>query len=406
METRKGAKPIRGVKLSAARAQVYADVNRDDLLIVAFEPNSVGAAVTTQNRFCAAPVHRLREHLVAADKIRYWLLNAGNANAGNGIAGLVDCDATLKALADASGCQINEIWPFSTGVIGEPLPVQKIISAIPVALGSLKSNKAAWMSAAEAIMTTDTYPKLRHITTELEGVPISITGIAKGSGMIHPNMATMFGLIATDANITSECLQIMLSRAVSHSFNCVTIDGDTSTNDACAIVATRQANHSLITDVDSSAGQIVQKALSVICNDLAELLARDGEGASKFVRVICENAANNEDAHLVANAIALSPLIKTALAASDPNWGRILAAVGRAPLKEINISSIDIWVNRIQIVSCGERHSDYTEERGQAAMEPTDIDIRVSLGQGDGYARLMTCDLTKEYIRINADYRS
>ncbi len=406
MNTYKGGKSIPGVALSSVRAPVYQNKDRDDLVIIAFEPGSVGAAVTTTNQFCAAPVHRLRAHLEMSKQVRYWLLNSGNANAGTGLEGLSACDETMRVLAKLSGCKVTEIWPFSTGVIGELLPTNQIAAAIPAAFDGLCSDRSAWERASKAIMTTDTQPKLRHISIELDGIPVTLSGMAKGSGMIHPNLATMFGLIASDINISPDCLQAMLSRAVSHSFNCVTIDGDTSTNDACAVVATRQAKHSMISDLDSKQGQVFQEALSELCDDLAEMLARDGEGAGKFVRVVCEGASSPEDAHVIANTVALSPLVKTALAASDPNWGRILAAIGRAPVGQIDVSSVNIWLNNVHIVAGGARHPNYTEDAGRAAMAPTDVEIRISMGQGAGSSRVMTCDFTSKYVQINAEYRS
>jgi len=255
-------------------------------------------------------------------------------------------------------------------------------------------------------MTTDTHPKLRHIQCEIDGKTVSITGMAKGSGMIHPNMATMFGLIASDVAMAADCLQVLLTRAVNHSFNCITVDGDTSTNDVCAIVATQQAGNRLIGNPDSQEAQIFALALSALADDLAEMLARDGEGATKFVSVSCETATNDADAHIIANTVALSPLVKTALAASDPNWGRILAAVGRAPVSRLEIDQVNIWINSVQIVQNGSRHSEYTEEAGRTAMEAVDIAIRISMGTGSGYCRVMTCDLTNDYVRINAEYRS
>jgi glutamate N-acetyltransferase/amino-acid N-acetyltransferase len=406
MKSSEGGLPVRGVRLGAVRAPVYENKDRDDLLLMAFDEGSVGACVTTANQFCAAPVHLLRAHLASTPHVRYWLLNAGNANAGTGEPGLDACRQTIASLAAFTGTSSDTVWPFSTGVIGEPLPMQAICDAIPKAYDTCDSSVAAWERASRAIMTTDTHPKLRHIQCEIGGQTVTLTGMAKGSGMIHPNMATMFGLIASDVAMTAECLQILLGHAVNQSFNCVTVDGDTSTNDACAIVATQMAGHETICDPASSEAQIFASALSALADDLAEMLARDGEGATKFVRVICEAASSDQDAHAIANTVALSSLVKTALAASDPNWGRIVAAVGRAPISQIAIDRVNVWINDIQIVENGGRHPKYTEEAGQAAMNPVDIDIRISMGVGSGYCRVMTCDLTKEYVRINAEYRT
>ena len=406
MKSSEGGLPVRGVRLGAVRAPVYENKDRDDLLLMAFDEGSVGACVTTANQFCAAPVHLLRAHLASTPHVRLWLLNAGNANAGTGESGMDACRQTIALLAALTGTSSDTVWPFSTGVIGEPLPVQAICDAIPKAYDICDSSVAAWERASRAIMTTDTHRKLRHIQCEIGGQTVTLTGMAKGSGMIHPNMATMFGLIASDVAMTAECLQTLLGHAVNHSFNCVTVDGDTSTNDACAIVATQMAGHETICDPASPEAQIFASALSVLADDLAEMLARDGEGATKFVRVICEAASSDQDAHAIANTVALSPLVKTALAASDPNWGRIVAAVGRAPISQIAIDRVNVWINDVQIVENGGRHPKYTEQAGQAAMNPVDIDIRISMGVGSGYCRVMTCDLTKEYVRINAEYRT
>ena len=406
MKSSVGGSPVNGVRLCAVRAPVYQNKDRDDLLLMAFDEGSVGACVTTTNQFCAAPVHVLRAHLASTPSVRYWLLNAGNANAGTGTPGMEACRQTISTLASLANVSDDAIWPFSTGVIGEPLPVQSICDALPKALNACDSSVDAWERASYAIMTTDTHPKLRHIQCEIGGQTVTLTGMAKGSGMIHPNMATMFGLIASDVVMTGECLQTLLKHAVNHSFNCITVDGDTSTNDACAIVATQTAGHEIITDPVSPDAQIFAGVLSALADDLAEMLARDGEGATKFVRVICEDATSDEDAHAIANTVALSPLVKTALAASDPNWGRIVAAVGRAPVSAIAIDRVNVWINDVQIVENGGRHPEYTEEAGQAAMNPVDVDIRISMGVGSGYCRVMTCDLTKEYVRINAEYRT
>ena len=406
MKSLSGGHTVSAVQLSSLRAPVYQSKDRDDLVVMAFGPESIGAAVTTTNRFCAAPVSVLRAHLQSTSNVRYWLLNAGNANAGTGQAGIVACEQTLKALARLSNTPIELIWPFSTGVIGEPLPVESICGAIPYALNNLDESIAAWESASKAIMTTDTHPKLRHIQCVIDGKTVTLTGMAKGSGMIHPNMATIFGLVVTDAMISRQCLQTLLARAVDHSFNCVTVDGDTSTNDTCAIVATQAVDHSLIEDIDSQQAICFYESLSFLCDDLAEMVARDGEGATKFVRVICDSAANDHDAHVIANTVALSPLVKTAFAASDPNWGRIVAAIGRAEVDCILIELVNVWINDLQIVQNGWRHPDYDEDAGQAVMNANDIDVWISMGLGSGYCRVMTCDLTTEYVRINAEYRT
>jgi glutamate N-acetyltransferase / amino-acid N-acetyltransferase len=406
MKSSVGGLPIQGVRLGAVKAPVYRDKERDDLLLMAFDEGSVGAAVTTTNQFCAAPVHVLRAHLTSTPHVRFWLLNAGNANAGTGKPGMDACYKTVAGLAANAGVSKDSVWPFSTGVIGEPLPVKSIQDAIPRAINALGGFVDHWECASRAIMTTDTHPKLRHIQCDIQGKTVTLTGMAKGSGMIHPNMATMFGLIASDVVMSADCLQSILTGSVGHSFNCITVDGDTSTNDACALVATQKAGHELIDDPKSPDAQQFANALSDLCDDLAEMLARDGEGATKFVRVVCEEALSNSDAHVIANTVALSPLVKTALAASDPNWGRIVAAVGRVPVSEITIEKVNVWINDVQIVQNGGRHPEYTEEAGQTAMSSQEIVIRIAMGVGSGSCRVMTCDLTKEYVRINADYRT
>jgi glutamate N-acetyltransferase/amino-acid N-acetyltransferase len=406
MKSSEGGLLVKGVRLGATRAPIYENRDRDDLVLMGFDEGTVGAAVTTTNRLCAAPVHVLRANLATTASVRFWLLNAGNANAGTGKSGMDSCLQTVRAVAKLAGVDTEMVWPFSTGVIGEPLPVQSICDALPRAMSVFEGSSVAWDRVSRAIMTTDTRPKLRHIQCHIGGQTVSLTGVAKGSGMIHPNMATMFGLIASDVVMEADCLQVLLTRAVNHSFNCVTVDGDTSTNDVCAIVATQQAGHAVIDNPDSQDAQIFALALSALSDDLAEMLARDGEGATKFVSVVCETATNDADAHTIANTVALSPLVKTALAASDPNWGRIVAAVGRAPVPQLEIEQVDIWINSVQIVQKGSRHSEYTEEAGRTAMESVDIVIRISMGVGSGYCRVMTCDLTNEYVRINAEYRT
>ncbi|MDC1208769.1 bifunctional glutamate N-acetyltransferase/amino-acid acetyltransferase ArgJ [Litorivicinus sp.] len=406
MRSERGAIPIRGVRLGSVRAPVYERKDRDDLMICAFDSGTVGSALTTNNRFCAAPVKILKANRDHTAAVSHWLINAGNANAGTGELGMNACKATIQKLSREAQVPPETIWPFSTGVIGELLPFDLINLAIPRVLDDLSETSKAWERAAAAIMTTDTYSKLRHLKCDIGGVTVSLTGMAKGSGMIHPDMATMFGLIMTDVAISSDCLNSALKKAVGHSFNCITVDGDTSTNDVCAVAATGKAGNPMITDIKSPDGFLFQSALSALCDDLAEMLARDGEGATKFVRVIVRGAKTNEDAHVVANTIALSPLVKTALAASDPNWGRVLAAIGRAPVDDIEISHVQVWINGVQIVRDGSRFSEYTESQGQAAMAIADIDIEIEIGRSDGFCRVMTCDLTKEYVRINAEYRT
>lgn len=386
--------PVAGVRLAAIESGIRYK-NRLDLVLVEIEAGATVAGVFTQNAFCAAPVSVARENLDSTDS-RYFLINTGNANAGTGEQGVLDALRCCQSVADIARIDIREVLPFSTGVIGERLPVEKIVAGIPDAFTSLE--KSGWEKAARGIMTTDTRPKLVSRRIDVEGKSVSITGIAKGAGMIKPNMATMLAYVFTDAAIPRKQLQEILRRASDKSFNRITVDGDTSTNDCCMLVATGKSS------VTVNAG--IESAIEGVFQDLAVALIKDAEGASKFITVQVEQGANSKECLAVAYAVAESPLVKTALFASDPNWGRILAAVGRAGLQDLDIKAIEIRLGEVQLVSGGEVSASYTEALGQREMDRDEITLTISLGRGDSVETVWTSDLSLDYIRINADYRS
>jgi glutamate N-acetyltransferase/amino-acid N-acetyltransferase len=391
--------PIEGIRLAATHSGIKQDSRLKDLALVEIEDGSSVAAVFTRNRFCAAPVTVARQHLAQLPGSRYLLINSGNANAGTGVDGM---DAALKScMAVAEKAEVNPeaILPFSTGVIAAPLPVAKIIAAIPSLYASLRADN--WLQAAEAIMTTDTLPKACSEQVVIDGRPVSITGISKGSGMIKPDMATMLSYVATDAMIEPEELRLLLAQAVANSFNSITVDGDTSTNDSCVLVATGTSS----VRVSNSNTEFVV-ALTQIFEQLAQAIIRDAEGATKFVEIEVEQAPSVADAREVAYSIAHSPLVKTALFASDPNWGRILAAIGRAPVDSLDIDLVDLYLGDTCLLRQGLPDPEYTETKGQAAMTAEEISIRVNLNQGGGAARVWTSDLSYDYVKINAEYRS
>lgn len=394
--------PVPGVRLGATCAGIKYS-NRNDLVIIELAEGGTCAAVFTRNAFCAAPVSVAREHLLTAMP-RYLLINSGNANAGTGAAGLSAAIESCKTVAATRGCAINQVLPFSTGVIGELLPLDKIAVAVPDALTAL--TEQGWATAARAIMTTDTVPKLVSRQIELSGRTVTITGMAKGSGMIRPDMATMLAYIATDALVDRHLLQCCLESAVKPSFNSITVDGDTSTNDACVLMASGVSESSPITDEYSPEFACFSAAVEAVCMDLARAIILDGEGATKLVEVLVEDAQTESEARNVAYTIAHSPLVKTALFAADPNWGRILAAVGRTGLAGLDIAAIRIWLDDVCIVRDGGRASDYTEAAGQRVMDQSALTIRVALGRGDAATRILTCDLSYDYVKINAEYRS
>ena len=393
---------VHGVKIGSAEAYVRYQ-NRRDLVIFEFSPGTNVAGVFTQNAFCAAPVHISKAHLKLGNP-RYLVINTGNANAGTGKTGMVNAEATCEKLAELAGVSKAEILPFSTGVIGEQLPMPRLLSGLQPALDSLRDD--AWVDAATGIMTTDTKPKGASEQFELDGVTYTMTGISKGAGMIRPNMATMLGFVATDAPIARDLVQQMLSTAVNQSFNRITIDGDTSTNDSCIFAATGQAGGAEIASTEDPRFAQVSEVLTRVMKRLAQLIVRDGEGATKFITVAVEGGADTQECCDIAYSIAHSPLVKTALFASDPNWGRILAAIGYAGVKDLDVEKIQVWLDDVQICKDGGAAEDYTEEAGARVMAQTEITIRVALGRGAAKDTVYTCDLSYDYVKINADYRS
>ena len=393
---------ISGIKLGIAQAGIKT-AGRDDLLLVRLSPSTRTAARFTQNAFRAAPVDMAASHLAATrGRPRCLLINTGNANAGTGEAGHQAAMACCDAVATELGISRSEVMPFSTGVIGEPLPADRIISSISKARGNLTEDN--WERAAGAILTTDALPKLRAVEVDLAGQHCRITGIAKGAGMICPNLATMLAFIATDAEIDQPLLETLLSTAVDASFNRITVDGDTSTNDAVTLSATGHSGVEIL--ADSSSYQRFSEALTTIMVELAQDIVRDGEGASKFVEIRVTGGETKAAADQVARAIAHSPLVKTALFASDPNWGRILAAIGRAGLDNLDTNAVSIHLNGVLIAEKGARAASYTETQGQQAMAPTDLVIDVALNRGEQHAVLWTTDLSYDYVKINAEYRT
>ena len=393
---------IPGIRLGVAQAGIkYA--GRDDLTVIEIAGGSSTAAVFTQNAFRAAPVLVAERNNVEADA-RYILINSGNANAGTGAPGMAACERSCEALANATQTDSVQVLPFSTGVIGEVLPVEKLEAALPAAISDLSA--ANWERASRAIMTTDTVPKLRSKAVTLEdGRSCQLVGMSKGSGMIQPNMATMLGFIATDASISRDMLDGMLRAAVNLSFNRITVDGDTSTNDAVTLTATGQSDF-VITPTDRAAALAFQAALTELATELAQDIVRDGEGATKFVEITVSSADSEAEADQVARTVAHSPLVKTALFASDPNWGRILAAVGRAGVSELDVEAVSLSLNGVLIAEKGARAESYTEEAGVAAMTPEDLVITIDLGRGEKSATLWTTDFSYDYVKINAEYRT
>lgn len=392
---------VAGIRLGVACAGIKYPERRD-LVVMEVAPGTQAAAVFTRNAFCAAPVIVARNHLGTASP-RYLVINTGNANAGTGRQGLVDAEASCRALAEQTGCRLEEVLPFSTGVIGEPLPLYRLVTALPAALAALQPT--GWEEAAHGIMTTDTRPKWASRRLQLAGRDVTVTGIAKGAGMICPDMATLLAFIATDARLEAAALQELLTEAVGASFNAITVDGDTSTNDACVLLATGQSGVevALLAAADR---QQFSTAVREVCIELAQAIIRDGEGATKFITVAVEGGRDERECRQVAYAIAHSPLIKTAFFASDPNWGRILAAIGRAGLAELELERVVIHLDEVCIVRDGGRAPDYTEAQGQQVMARPAIRIRVVLNRGAAAARIWTTDLSFDYVRINAEYRT
>jgi glutamate N-acetyltransferase/amino-acid N-acetyltransferase len=393
--------PVAGIRLGTTSAGIKRP-GRPDLVVMALADGARCAAVFTRNAFCAAPVTLARDNL-AQGQPSCLLINTGNANAGTGEQGIRDARACCESLAQHAGCSPHAVLPFSTGVIGEPLPVEKICAALPAALANLDEN--GWAAAASGILTTDTVPKGTSRQISIEGETITITGIAKGSGMIRPDMATMLAFIATDAPVESEALQQCLSVAVEQSFNRITVDGDTSTNDACVLMATA-ASPLPVLQQGSAGYNTFCEAVTAVCIELAQAIVRDGEGATRFVTVVVEGGAGSAECLQVAYTIAQSPLVKTALFAGDPNWGRILAAIGRAGLPDLDLGAVEIYLDNVCIVREGARASDYTEAAGQQVMARDELTIRVRLGRGSSWEMVWTCDLSYDYVRINAEYRT
>ncbi len=395
--------PVAGVSLGVTEANIKRE-NRKDLLVMQLSAGTRIAGVFTQNRFCAAPVIVAREHLAQPDGIRALVVNTGNANAGTGEQGMQDARTTCAALAGLLGCKAAQILPFSTGVIMEPLPVGKIAAGLPGCVANMRADN--WYDAAHAIMTTDIVAKAISRQVEIDGVTITVTGIAKGSGMIHPNMATMLGYIATDAAIAQPLLQQMVSAAANRSFNCITVDGDTSTNDALMLIATGQAALPEIRDAKGADFAALQAAVTEVATYLAQAIVRDGEGATKFITVQVEGGKDEAECKQIGYAIARSPLVKTAFFASDPNLGRILAAIGYAGVADLDVDVLKLYLDDVLVAENGGRAASYREEDGQRVMQQSDITIRVVLNRGAAKATLWTCDFSYDYVKINASYRS
>ncbi|MDB5989608.1 MAG: bifunctional ornithine acetyltransferase/N-acetylglutamate synthase [Herbaspirillum sp.] len=399
--------PIAGVDLGYAEAGVR-KADRKDLLVIKLAPEATVAGVFTQNRFCAAPVQICKAHLAQASTaapIRALLINTGNANAGTGATGLAHANITCDALAKLMDCAPQQILPFSTGVILEPLPVDRIVAGLPLALDNLKSDN--WLNAAEAIMTTDTQPKAASRRVTIAGKTVTMTGISKGAGMIRPNMATMLGFLAIDAAVAQPVLNVLVKQAAELSFNCITIDGDTSTNDSFMLIATGAGADPLRVDaVDSVEYAALAAAVIGIAQELAQMIIRDGEGATKFITITVEGGASVAECRQIAYSIGHSPLVKTAFFASDPNLGRILAAIGYAGVDDLDVSKLNLYLDDVWVAKDGGRNPDYREADGQRVMQQSEITVRVKLGRGDAAATIWTCDLSHDYVSINADYRS
>ena len=395
--------PIAGIRIGTAMAGIR-KANRRDLVLFELAEGSAVAGVFTKNRFCAAPVQICREQLAAGHGIRALVVNTGNANAGTGADGLARARRTCAALASLMTVDARSVLPFSTGVIMETLPVERIEAGLPTALADLAP--AHWAQAAEGIMTTDTVPKAASRQISIDGHPVTVTGIAKGAGMIRPNMATMLGFVATDAVVAPALLQALVQQAADASFNRITIDGDTSTNDSFVLVATQRAGHAAITELASPAGRALADAVAAVSRQLAQAIVRDGEGATKFITVRVEGGRDEVECRQVAYAIAHSPLVKTAFFASDPNLGRILAAVGYAGIDDLDQGLIDLHLDDVHVATGGGRHPGYQEADGQRVMKGSEITVRVHLHRGGAATEVWTCDLSHDYVSINADYRS
>ena len=402
-------RPIAGVELGIAEANIRTP-DRKDLLVIKLPFTATVAGVFTKNRFSAAPVQISKAHLESVQKtklpIRALVINTGNANAGTGDQGLIDANETCAVLADLLECAPSQILPFSTGVILEPLPMDRLLSGLPTAVSDLKEHN--WMAAAEAILTTDTLSKISSRTVPVGDKQVRITGISKGAGMIKPNMATMLGFIAIDAHVPQPALEHLAKVAADQSFNCITVDGDTSTNDSFILMASGMSNLRISSEesVETEEYAILSQAVIEVAQELAQMIVRDGEGATKFITVQVEEGQNVEECRQIAFAIAQSPLVKTAFFASDPNLGRILAAIGYAGVEDLDISKLDLYLNDVKVASRGQRDPDYREKDGQQVMNESEITVRVTLGRGEESATVWTCDLSHDYVTINAEYRT
>ncbi len=393
---------IKGIRLSASSAKIYRK-KRDDIALIEITDGSVTSAAFTQNRFCAAPVQISKNHL-SKSKPRYCLINAGNANAGTGEDGLSNSKAICRDLAKITNCNENEILPFSTGVIGEDLPVEKINKVLPQLVKNLSED--CWVNVAKSIMTTDTIPKAVSSQISIANSTVSITGIAKGSGMIKPDMATMLSFVATDANITKDALDKIRDHALFKSFNRITIDGDTSTNDSFLLISTGAIDVPIIDKKDSKEFKILENEIIKVCRELAQAIVRDGEGATKFISIQVDEGIDSSECLSVAYKVAESLLVKTAFTASDPNWGRIIAAIGNSNIRDLDIHKIDVYIEDICIVNNGERSKTYSEDKGKKVMRQNEIILRINLRRGAFSEEIWTTDLSYEYIKINAEYRS
>ena len=398
-------KPVNGLRLGHAEAGIKRP-GRKDVLVIELPAGSSVAGVFTKNRFCAAPVQICREHLASTNKagieVRALVVNTGNANAGTGEPGYQNAIKTCDELAKLMGLKREQVLPFSTGVILEPLPVEKVVAAMPQAIGRLESDN--WFNAAESIMTTDTQPKAASKQVQINGQTITLTGISKGAGMIHPNMATMLGYVGTDAKVSQDLLQQLTTEAADLSFNAITIDGDTSTNDSFIVMATGASGVEITSG--SASFDTFRQALIEISQQLAQMIVRDGEGATKFITIQIDGGKTEAECKQVAEAIAHSPLVKTAFFASDPNLGRILAAIGYAGIADLDVGGVQLWLDDVWVAKNGGRHPDYKEEDGQRVMKQSEIKVKADLGRGSATQTVWTCDLSHEYVSINADYRS
>ena len=398
--------PVKGVGLGVTEAGIR-KAARKDLLVMKLDPGARVAGVFTQNRFCAAPVVVARQHLSMVDpdsSIRALVVNTGNANAGTGREGLASARHICNELARLMGCSSAQVLPFSTGVIMEPLPVEKISAGLPACLAGAREDN--WFAAAQSIMTTDTLPKAASRCIELGGRQVTITGIAKGAGMIHPNMATMLGFVATDAKLSLPLARAMVAHAANRSFNCITVDGDTSTNDAFILIATGRADAPEVSDPNSAGYAALAEGVTAVAVDLAQAIIRDGEGATKFITVRVEGGRNEEECRKAAYAIGHSPLVKTAFFASDPNLGRILAAVGYAGIADLAVDKVDLYLDDVLVAKSGGRNPGYREADGARIMKQPEITVRVLLNRGAAAATVWTCDLSHDYVTINAEYRT